>query len=358
MQFASGLKALYGKGFRGLIGGAMLNEPTSLASVVYRIGDTLKADYGIDPAPHYEAVGISSGERVEQGTRFPNSVVIGLWNRAEEITGDPAFGIKVGLQSEPSMYFVIGHMWLASSNLVDAIRMLIRYEEIIDSGITDIRFEKSDGIYVLSESYPHPGDYHGKISVDAAIAGVFRLCQIVKGEPVYPVKLEVLAPSEFGTDIYKDIVRGPVEFSDQRNAMHFKAEDLEEPLAGYIPEIVEASTQIADRYIQSQDDSNVAHKVRELLVQMLPSGSADQEGIASKLHRSASTLQRQLSAEGTSYRDVLENTRRDLAEAYLRDGKYSHSQIAFLVGFSDQSNFARAFKRWTGKSPGQFQKGE
>lgn len=334
----------------------MLNEPTSLASVAYRIGDTLQAEYGIDPQPHYEAVGIAAGGPLQQGKRFPNSVVSDLWSRAEQVTGDPAFGIKVGLRTEPSMLYVIGYMWLASSNLVDAIRLLIRYEEILDTGITDLRFEKTGDVYVLSEAYPHPGDFHGKVSVDAGIAAVFRMCEIVKGAPVYPVKLEIFAAPHSGTDIYKDIVRGPVEFSDQRNAMHFRAEELEEPLANALPDIVEASTRIADRYIRSHDDSKVAHKVRELLVQMLPSGSADQEGIASKLHRSTSTLQRQLNAEGTSYRDVLEKTRRDLAEAYLRDGRYSHSQIAFLVGFSDQSNFARAFKRWTGQSPGQFQK--
>lgn len=89
---------------------------------------------------------------------------------------------------------------------------------------------------------------------------------------------------------------------------------------------------------------------------MLPSGHADQESIASRLYRSASTLQRQLGAEGTSYRTVLESTRRGLAEQYLKDGEYTQAQIAFMVGFSDQSNFARAFKRWTGLSPGEYQK--
>jgi AraC-like DNA-binding protein len=89
---------------------------------------------------------------------------------------------------------------------------------------------------------------------------------------------------------------------------------------------------------------------------MLPSGKTDQDRVASRLYRSTSTLQRQLSAEGTSYRDLLETTRRSLAEKYLRDGEHTQADIAYMIGFSDQSNFARAFKRWTGMSPGQFQK--
>ena len=93
-----------------------------------------------------------------------------------------------------------------------------------------------------------------------------------------------------------------------------------------------------------------------MLVQMLPSGHVDQDTIANKLHRSRSTLQRQLGSEGTSYRNILESTRQGLAEKYLQDPRYTQAQVAFMVGFSDQSNFARAFKRWTGMSPGEFQK--
>jgi AraC-like DNA-binding protein len=76
--------------------------------------------------------------------------------------------------------------------------------------------------------------------------------------------------------------------------------------------------------------------------------------VSKRLNRSASTLQRQLQDEGLTYREVLESTRRTLAKEYLTDGKYSLAQIAYMLGFSDQSNFSRAFKRWTSKSPKQF----
>jgi AraC-like DNA-binding protein len=68
-------------------------------------------------------------------------------------------------------------------------------------------------------------------------------------------------------------------------------------------------------------------------------------------------LQRQLQAEGTSFRAIRDATRRNLAERYLRDGKLAQAEIAFLTGFTDQSNFARAFKRWAGVTPGEFQEG-
>jgi AraC-like DNA-binding protein len=92
------------------------------------------------------------------------------------------------------------------------------------------------------------------------------------------------------------------------------------------------------------------------LLTLLPSGEATQETVASSLNKSVSTLQRQLKAEGASYRAVLEETRRDLAERLLEEQRYALSQIAYLLGFSDQGNFSRAFKRWTGRSPAAFRR--
>jgi AraC-like DNA-binding protein len=71
------------------------------------------------------------------------------------------------------------------------------------------------------------------------------------------------------------------------------------------------------------------------------------------LHQSTSTLQRRLRQEGTSYQSLLDEIRRELALDYLRDGKHSIADVAFLLGFSDQSNFTRAFRRWTGTTPRQ-----
>jgi len=334
----------------------MLNEPTSLSSIVYLIGSTLKLDYGIDPGPIYAEIGVPPEAGAEPGARQPNSVVGEMWRLGAEATGDPAFGIKVGLNSDPRRYYVLGYAWMASATLADAMRCLLRYEEIIDSGFTEIEFEKSGDTYVLSETYPNPADHPGQLSVDSSIASLHVLCRIARGEPVMAVKLELMWPRDTPVEIYEGLVDGPVVFGAERNAIHYRAEDLEAPLPGNIPDVVEATARIAERYIESLDTSRVANQVREILVQKLPSGSANQQSVASMLHRSSSTLQRQLNAEGTSYRDVLEQTRRTLAESYLRQNRHTHAQVAFLVGFSDQSNFARAFRRWTGMSPGKYQK--
>jgi AraC-like DNA-binding protein len=334
----------------------MLFEPTSLSLLAYRVGDTLRDKYGVDPAPIYEEVGIDPEGPKEAGERIPNRVVNALLERAERYSGDPGVGIKVGEGTQPSHFFVLGHIWLASSNLGEAIEKHLRYESIMNSGDTDLSFELRDGFYRLKEAYPNPADYPGKLRLDITIASLMTMCRQALGRPVYAYRLDLYAPDDSPTGIYRPFVKGPVLLNDEHNALYFSAEDIEAPLRGRIPDVADATCRIADRYMESLDSSRVAHQVRAELVQLLPGGAVDQEKIASKLYRSASTLQRQLSNEGTSYRDVLDETRRELAEAYLRDGQHSLAQTAFLVGFSDQSNFARAFKRWTGMSPGEFRK--
>jgi AraC-like DNA-binding protein len=336
--------------------GTVLIQPSSLSQVVYRIGDTLKVVYGIDPVPIYRSIGVNPDGPGAAGERQPNRVIDAMFDAAARASGDPALGLKVGLSSEPRHFFVLGHAWLASATLADAFRNLLRYEAILNSGHTELCFERQGEHYVLREAYPNPADYPGKLRVDTGIASVLRMCYFARGETLYPTRLDLYSTTEAPLDIYDPIIHGPVRHSSEWTALYFRASELDAPLSGAIPELVDASCRIADRYLASADPGKVAHQVRTQLVQMLPGGAAGQEQVAARLYRSASTLQRQLTAEGTSYRNVLDATRRELAEAYLRDTRHSQAETAFLLGFADQGNFARAFKRWTNLTPGQYRK--
>jgi hypothetical protein len=148
--------------------GTVLIQPSSLSQVVYRIGDTLKVVYGIDPVPIYRSVGVNPDGPGAAGERQPNRVIDAMFDAAARASGDPALGLRVGLQSEPRHFFVLGHAWFASATLADAFRALLRYEAILNSGHTDLCFERQGEHYVLREAYPNPADYPGKLRVDTA----------------------------------------------------------------------------------------------------------------------------------------------------------------------------------------------
>jgi AraC-like DNA-binding protein len=94
--------------------------------------------------------------------------------------------------------------------------------------------------------------------------------------------------------------------------------------------------------------------VQALLVERLSSGEPDPEAVARALGMSLRSLQRRLEDEGTSFKEVLAATRRELACDYLQGGRTSVTEVTFLLGFADTSSFARAFRRWTGESPSEW----
>jgi AraC-like DNA-binding protein len=95
-------------------------------------------------------------------------------------------------------------------------------------------------------------------------------------------------------------------------------------------------------------------QVKAKLTEMLPSGRVGARQVAEALHVSVRSLQRKLADKGTSFAQLLEDTRRELARQYVSNSRLSVGEITYLLGFSDPANFTRAFRRWTGQSPSAF----
>jgi AraC-like DNA-binding protein len=94
--------------------------------------------------------------------------------------------------------------------------------------------------------------------------------------------------------------------------------------------------------------------VRRRIIEALPSGPPALSAVARALGQSPRSLRRHLASEGTSFQRLVEQIRSELAAQHLQDPRLTVSEIAFLVGFSELSPFLRAFRRWTGLTPGEY----
>ena len=334
----------------------MLNEPTTIASVARLIGETLEAEYAMDPAPLYRELNIDTTKFFRPGTRIVFSKMNGLWRRSAVLTKDPEFGVKVGSRVGPGDFFVLGHAWLASDTLHDGMKRLCRFINVLSTMGGHMYIKSQGDSYALVETGNQRLVDPQQVAMDASYIALLRLCDFVTAKKVRPQSVALPQSASASPVDYEKILECPVSFDAEAEVWTFASSDVEAPLSGAVPDVADATDRIAEDYIASLDEGAVAHEVRQLIVQLLPSGHVDQDTVATRLHRSRSTLQRQLGTEGTSYRNILESTRQVLAEKYLQGGEHSQAEVAFMVGFSDQSNFARAFKRWTGMSPGEFQK--
>ena len=128
---------------------------------------------------------------------------------------------------------------------------------------------------------------------------------------------------------------------------------MSRPLEGAHPALAQHNEQILSGYLARLDKDNIVAQLKALLPDCLPHGEPPQTQVAQRLHVSTRTLQRRLQEQGTRFSEVLDQVRHELALSYLAQPHYTVNEVAFLLGFADNSNFTRAFKRWTGQSPSQ-----
>ena len=333
----------------------MLYEPTTLASISGLLAISLREEYGIDPAPIFIQAGIPLAPPESPQLRYPLAKIRNLWELSREASGDETIGLKTGRYAKPVQFYAFGYSWLASSTLLGAMQRLTRYYQLMSTASVEVSLTETADSYALSSVYPDETKAPPKEGIDCGMTALLALCDIIAEKEIRPLRVELTCPATVHPDAYREALRAPIQFDAKVGTIHFDKEVLRAPLPHGTPDVAKATDKIAEQYIETLDPNKVASQVKRLLIGLLPSGKADQELVSSRLNRSTSTLQRQLASEGLSYRDVLESTRRSLAEHYLRDEQHSFAQIAFLLGFSDQSNFSRAFKRWTSMSPKQYQ---
>jgi len=329
-------------------------EPTTLSDVVRLIDEVLREHYGIDPLPLLVKAGIDP-ERIKlSGSRVSRESILRLWELAAAKTNDPSIGLVIGSKVRATSFYALGVAFLTSETLSDSLQLLCRYYRVIVTVPLELDLRCDANTCHLDIEYTDPHYPITGIPFDSFIASILGLCRLATVPDFKPVEVRLVFEDNNRGGDYEALFHAPVVFGAEKSSLVFDRQALEQPLPGRISDLNLASDRVLESYIEALDPDAVSTEVRKLLLGMLPSGNASQEEVARRMHMSRSTLHRRLRDENTSYKDLLDNTRRTLALEYVQEREHSLSYIAFLLGFSDQSNFSRAFRRWTGKSPRSF----
>jgi AraC-like DNA-binding protein len=331
----------------------MLLEPTALASALRYLAESLEQDYAVDPRPLFARAGFPLERTHQSGARVSQRAVRRLWELAIAAAGDPACGLNVGRRVRPEGLHALGYAWMSSGNLVDAFNRFCRYAEVLITLPITRSLKAEAGGYRFTIAFPDAAHQPHEAGVDATLLALVSLAGQALGKPFQPLAVWLQHPCRTERTRYTAAFGAPVSFDAPVNSLLIDTATAEARLPTDNPAIAAAIEQVAERYIAGLQTQPVAANVRDMLVRLLPTGEVDQETVARRLNRSLSTLQRQLQAEGLSYRKLIDQTRHNLAKAYLGDKRFSQAEIAYLLGFSDQSSFSRAYRRWTGRSPGR-----
>jgi AraC-like DNA-binding protein len=309
---------------------------------------------GHDPETLYRNAGIDPGLLNKPGARVPYALVNKVWIKTIEIIDDPCFSLKAHKFWHPSYLHALGYAWLASHTLREAINRFVRYLRVVSEKPFLGWEEEPDGLslvfgYELLEM-------RIPAQVDMGMTLAIHMCRLNYGEDLKPIAVNIVHPEPSCAEEYYNLYKAPVRFSADRDSMTLSFADVDKYLIGTNPQLARLNDQVMIEYLGRLDKENIVDRATTAIIDMLPSGSITDDKVAGQLNMSARSLQRRLKAAGTSFRTLLETVRKDLATTYVRDPDIELVEVAFLLGFSDQSAFSRAFKRWTGCPPSEARK--
>jgi AraC-like DNA-binding protein len=283
-----------------------------------------------------------------------------IWSAAVQAADDPHFGL--GFARELASAWPGGNilfsMMMNCPTVGQAMDRFLRYHDIMADAIRP-------RMRVQGAQAQIGWDYFGPDFVMPADLGLTLLClyvamlrRLTDGElTLEQVRLSGPQPSELGP--LERVFRAPLAFGQARDELVASRDFLERPIFLADPELLETLEQLAQRQLERLFGANaLANQVGVLLGKRLARGEAiSVERVARELSMSVRSLQSKLKAEGSSYQRLLDEVRHKLALSYLKRPGTSICDVAFMLGYSDQSAFNHAFKRWTGATPRAFRRG-
>ncbi|MEH6588117.1 MAG: AraC family transcriptional regulator [Halioglobus sp.] len=308
---------------------------------------------GLDPLELMEEVGIDVAKIANPDWRLPHDRFNDLMACCVAESGDEAFGLLAGEQVQPRVLHGLGFAWLASDTVYDGLKRLARFGKLVSTAADLTLLEEGDLILLDLGRIPLSESFHFA-SRDYAIGMVARMCALTLGDYLAPVKVQLERPQPEQPERWESLLSSRVEFDSERSCLGWYRSDIMEPLITGDPQLARANDEQTLAYLDSFMAQSTSRDVVDKIVAHLPDGPPNQQQIAEALHVSNRTLQRKLKDEGTSFMDLLQDTRLQLARKYLRHPNRSVVETAYLLGFSEPSTFSRAFKRWTGTAPADF----
>ena len=300
----------------------------------------------------FSEVGLDLDALRDPNVRIPSASMQALLELAEERCQDPTFGLHLVEFIHPTTFYSLGVAMYSSETLGDYLQRYVKYYRLITTN-DFLSATLADGVYTLRAT-PQPEMRLIPIRVDGFVALTVRTVRIALQKAFNPRAVALARPQPTGHEAeYEAFFGCPVTFDAPVTTITIDESMLAEKLPSANPQLTRLYEQLTVDYLNKIDRADFPGRVHRELVRLLPTGVSGKEQIAQALNMSTRTLYNKLEGAGTTFRELLDETRQNLAEEYIRQDLPIY-EIAYLIGFSDTANFSRAFKKWTGKSPMEF----
>ncbi|WP_374354539.1 AraC family transcriptional regulator [Chitinimonas sp.] len=272
-----------------------------------------------------------------------------LLETAATAIDDPTLGLRVGATITAAHLGPLGYVLAASSSVAEALGRYIRYQRLVHD-VSPVSQRLHDGRLLLE--WGDDARHIGLLANQCGLAALVQFARKLTGRELKPLAVHFVETTPADYSAYQAYFGCPVLFEQERTCLQFADSLLQQRLVQPDPALLAMlEQQVEALYAAMPARDPLLRRLQAVLSQALPAGEPGLAYCAKTLQMSERTLRRRLAALDLPFRDLLEDTRWQLAQSYLRDARLSLPDIALLLGYSEQSAFNRAFRRWSGTTP-------
>lgn len=276
-------------------------------------------------------------------------------NVARDDSGGVGLPLRVGASMRCENYGAFGLAWKSALNLLDSCERAERYARVLTSVVTYQVVETEPGFLMQLHRDGDRQNLGFRLSNEATIASIAAISQEVSTTQFRASAIYFKHAAPATTVEHEHHFGCPVHFDTDMDALLVSHEMMWAPNQLGDPAIVKFfDTHLDDEVAKLDDEVSLERRLHSQISRTLSQGIPTLSEVAAQFGMSGRTLQRRLSDRGYSFQTLVDESRRQLAKQLLRETDYPLAEVAFLTGFSEQSAFNRAFKRWAGQTPRSF----
>jgi AraC-like DNA-binding protein len=306
---------------------------------------------GVDTETLLRSVGIERKRLEDPDARLPNREAGALWAKAYELSGDPVLSLHVAEAVPLGAYKVIDYMGANARTVGEAFRYSARYFPLINTAVRVTIDESGDPVTfdVAGESGPAGVT---RPYAEYCLAAFVLHVRAGTGVGFKPRRVSFTHRAPPDVREHERVFGCPVRFEAEHNRLRIDRAAWEAPTSGAHPGVLRVLSEHADLLLERLPRGpDLIERTRRAIAGRLRGGDPSLEGVAHELAMSERSLQRHLREHGYTFNALADEVREATARLYLQQPDIALAEIAYLLGFADQSAFNRAFKRWTGCTP-------
>jgi AraC-like DNA-binding protein len=314
------------------------------------------ARFGLDTAAILRAAGLDAVTLQDPDARIPIEQVDALWRKAYELSNDPNLALHAIEVLPFGAYRVIDFLASNAPTIGAALAKVSDYFPLIN-GVVGLPYDVGERHVTFAVEAPSRPSAITRPYAEYTLAAVFLRTRVATNQRYPLIRVEFSHPRPDDISEHERIFECPVAFGAETCRMVIARQVWDTPRTGTDPDLFSVLDTHARMLLEQLPSSdNIVGRVREAIDAELRGGNPRLESIARRLAMSPRTLQRRLRDQDVLFNDVLDEMRFRAAKSYLAQGDIAGMEVAFLLGFAEQSSFNHAFKRWSGQTPTEYRR--